>query len=233
MEQKIDLARPGSAVSHGDASLAYEHLSAQDGSATAPMLILLHGVHSNEHDMLGLASYFDRRFQVVSARAPETLGPGAYGWFQVQFTADGPIINEAQERRSRMLLSRFVDEMRSRHQPSKVFLYGFSQGGIMALSLALTQPGLANGNVVMNGRLLREIGPDIAPAPNLSGVQVFMANGIHDDVMPIARARAARTFLSGLPLSLEYREYPEGHRISPAALEDANAWLGKLAFAPK
>ena len=39
------------------------------GGAGAPLLLLLHGIGSNEADLLGLAPYLDERFFIVSARA--------------------------------------------------------------------------------------------------------------------------------------------------------------------
>jgi phospholipase/carboxylesterase len=40
----------------------------------SPMLILLHGVRSNEQDLFALTPYLDERFIILSVRAPLTLG---------------------------------------------------------------------------------------------------------------------------------------------------------------
>ncbi|MEJ7606278.1 MAG: hypothetical protein WKF37_08415 [Bryobacteraceae bacterium] len=55
----------------------------------APLLLLLHGVGSNEQDLMGLAEKLDPRFFVISARAPITLQRGSYAWYKIQFTAAG------------------------------------------------------------------------------------------------------------------------------------------------
>ena len=39
----------------------------------APLLLLLHGIGSNEQDLFGLVPYLDPRFFVVSLRAPLPL----------------------------------------------------------------------------------------------------------------------------------------------------------------
>ena len=62
---------------------------------TPPLLLLLHGVGSNEDDLFGLAPYLDERFLIISVRAPNTLGPGSYAWFDVDFTPQGPVIDPA------------------------------------------------------------------------------------------------------------------------------------------
>ncbi len=39
-----------------------------------PLLLLLHGVGSNEYDLFGLAPYLDERFLIISVRAQIRLG---------------------------------------------------------------------------------------------------------------------------------------------------------------
>src|SRR5688572_12223976 len=81
----------------------------------APLLLLLHGVGSHEHDLIGLAPYVDPRFFVVSARGPITLAPGAYAWFHVEFTSAGPSIIPEEAESSRVRLIRFIDETTERY----------------------------------------------------------------------------------------------------------------------
>jgi phospholipase/carboxylesterase len=60
--------------------LSLEHIvreAAAPSNGPAPLLMLLHGVGSNEHDLLGLAPSLDPRFTIVSARAPIVLGQGS------------------------------------------------------------------------------------------------------------------------------------------------------------
>jgi phospholipase/carboxylesterase len=47
--------------------------------------------------------------------------------------------------------------------PQRVVLGGFSQGGIMALSLLRTQPALLHAAMVMHSRLLPEVDALAAP----------------------------------------------------------------------
>ena len=104
--------------------------------------MLLHGVGSNEQDLIGLAPALDSRFFVVSARAPITLGHGSYAWYPVQFTPTGHIMDPDEAERSRLLILKFVDELTQSYNidRERVFLMGFSQGCIMSLAAALTVP---------------------------------------------------------------------------------------------
>ena len=75
-----------------------------------PLLLLLHGVGSNEYDLFGLAPYLDERFLIISVRAPNTIGPRSYAWFDVDFTPQGPVIDPAQAEASREAVIAFLDK---------------------------------------------------------------------------------------------------------------------------
>src|SRR2546423_12371623 len=79
-------------------------------AVTPPLLLLLHGVGSNEHDLYELAPFLDKRFLIISVRAPNTQGPGSYAWFEVEFTPQGPSINPQQAEASREKLITFIKE---------------------------------------------------------------------------------------------------------------------------
>lgn len=212
------------------ASLSLTHLLQQPlrpSDGPPPLLILLHGYGSNEHDLFGLAPYLDRRFQIVSARAPHILMPGGYAWFELGWTATDIVINVEQAEQSRALLIRFIAEALAAYggDPARIYLVGFSQGAIMSASVALTEPELIAGTVLMSGRVSDEIGPLIAPPERLAGKPFLVVHGVADTVLPIHNGRASRALLSALPVALTYQEYPMAHEVSTQSLADVAAWL--------
>jgi phospholipase/carboxylesterase len=200
----------------------------------APLLILLHGVGSNEHDLIGLAPALDPRFFIVSARAPITLGDGAYGWYHVQFSPTGHVIQPEEAEHSRRLVLQFVDELIRSYNVdrSRVFLMGFSQGCIMSLAAALTAPPKFAGVVGMSGRMLPDLESRFAPADQLSGLPVMIVHGTFDSVLSIEFGRAIRDALKKLPVFLTYREYEMGHHVSEQSFADVTAWLAAQLEAP-
>ncbi len=96
-------------------------------AGTPPLLLLLHGIGSNEHDLYGLAPFLDKRFLIISLRAPNTLGPGSYAWFEADFTPQGPVINPEQAEASRKTLITFLKEAITAYgaDPKQVELSGF------------------------------------------------------------------------------------------------------------
>jgi len=192
-----------------------------------PLLLLLHGVRSNERDLFGLASHLDGRFLTVSARGPVTFGPGQYGWYPVTFTPQGPIGDDATAETSRQTLLRFLDEAVRAYDadPARVFLAGFSQGAIMSLFTALSEPDKVAGVVAMSGRLIAPTLARRAPDDALRGLPIFAVHGLYDSVLPIADGRAIKENLEKLPVSLAYREYPMAHEVSEESLGDIANWL--------
>ncbi len=192
-----------------------------------PLLIQLHGVGSNEEDLFDLADMLDPRFLVLSARAPFTIGPGSYAWFDVRFLPQGNLINVDQLRASLDTLVQFIGEAAAAYQadPQRVYLMGFSQGGIMGLTVALTHPGLVAGVVAMSARIPPQVVPWFAPKEDLTGLPLLMTHGTDDQVIPVRDARETRRLLEDLPVDLTYREYPMGHQVTPESLEDVLAWI--------
>ncbi|MFC5524094.1 alpha/beta hydrolase [Polaromonas jejuensis] len=217
---------------NGRQQLSFLKRDAAPGSTQPWLLVLMHGVGSNEADLFGLAAHVPAQFHVVSLRAPNVVGHGAYAWFQFGVTPQGQrVINQAQEAASRQLVADTIAALSQQLgvPPERVVLGGFSQGGIMALSLLLTQPQLLQGAMVLHSRLLAEVLPQIAPAGQLQGKQLWVSAGTRDQVLPLAHAQAIRDQLQTLPLTLRYAEFPNAHEITPDELAQAMQWLKELA----
>lgn len=210
-------------------SLSLEHLVRQPTVAVTspPMLVLLHGVGSNERDLFALAPYLDERLLIVSARAPRTRMAGSYAWYEVTFAPEGPTYDPAQAEEARAVVARFVEEAGDAYgaDPAKVILGGFSQGAIMSASVGLTRPELAAGVVMMSGRVLPQVRPMVAPPERLAGKPFLVTHGEYDRVLPIEHGRASRELLAALPVDLTYREYPTDHTIGERNLADVAAWV--------
>ena len=197
------------------------------GDERPPLLLLLHGVGSNEADLYGLSPYLDERFFVVSARAPVALEYGGYGWFRIDFTPEGMVADLDQAKRSLEMLPGFIGELAETYgtDARRTYLAGFSQGAMMSLALMLTRPEKVAGVAAMSGRLPRQV---IAAEPDrdaLDKMPVIITHGIYDPVLPVENARATRQYLEQLPVELTYREYPMGHEVSMESLRDVTAWL--------
>jgi phospholipase/carboxylesterase len=194
-----------------------------------PLIILLHGVGSNEQNMFSFADALPDKYKVVSVRGPLTFGNGSYAWFQVQFGANGSIINEEQAENARKEIIMFIEDLNTVEEfdLNQVYLMGFSQGGIMSYSVALTEPEKVKGIAVMSGRLLPEIKPLVVSEGRLKKVRIFVSHGKQDPVLKYGYAEDAVTYLESMELQPDFHTYNEVHTINKQMLDDVNLWLNK------
>jgi phospholipase/carboxylesterase len=208
------------------------HLAREPQAATQtrpPLLLMLHGIGSNEEDLFGLAPYLDGRFLVASARAPVVMGPGSYGWFNIEFTPRGMLADIEQAKKSLGALPGFVDELVEAYgaDGARVYLMGFSQGAMMSLALALVEPERIAGAVLMSGRFPAQALEHEPDASALAGKPFMVTHGLYDPVLPVAEGRVVRDKLKQLAVELTYREYPMAHEVSMESLRDVAAWLSR------
>ena len=199
------------------------------GDGPHPTLLTLHGRGANALDLLGLAPYIcGGKFLVICPQGPlETpVGPGVTGYAWYPMSLGGPPDVDTMLS-SREKLENFLDQCLARYpiDQKKLALLGFSQGGVMAYSLALTNPqrfaGLAALSTWLPGELVRKL--DIGDAART--LPVLVQHGTSDPTIEVARARDSVERLRDFTLQLTYREYEMGHEITPRGLGDLSAWL--------
>ncbi|MDF2454455.1 MAG: esterase [Cytophagaceae bacterium] len=210
-------------------SLFYIHREPTVKSATPPLLLLLHGTGSNEEDLFSFADQLPGKFLVVSIRAPYTIERGSYTWYELRFENGKPISNNVQAEQSRKTLLAFIEQLKGKHDfdASQVYLCGFSQGGIMSYSVALTAPEKIKGIAIMSGRLLDDVKTNVAAKEQLKKLSIFVSHGTKDNVLNVQYARDAKTYLESLGLTPLYKEYPEAHTISREMFADLLKWLNQ------
>lgn len=192
-----------------------------------PVLLLLHGYGSDEHDLFGLAPYLPERFVVASVRAPLAPPwpmPGA-SWYPIE-GLDGRD-PDAVTLAARAVLAWVRDAVGE----APVGLLGFSQGGAVALQTLRADPDAVSFAVVLAGYAAGgELPGDAVLAARRP--PVFWGRGAADDVIPAALVDATAQWLP-VHSELSGRVYPGlTHSISQDELDDVRAFLdARLALA--
>ena len=188
-----------------------------------PVLILLHGRGTDENDLLGLTSSFDPRLLIVSIRAPYRFPYGGYTWFDLDEQSG---INNDQLLAGRDALIQCLDEIQQKYpvDVKRTFLFGFSMGAMMSLTVSLTNPHRFKGVIAHSGMLPKE---DTMKYQwdHLDGISFFIAHGTNDPIVPVALSRQAYQRFIDAKADVLYREYPIQHTISEESLSDAAMWL--------
>jgi phospholipase/carboxylesterase len=208
-----------------DLSLAYRFRAAQ--GKPAGLLVLLHGVGSNETSLAGLADSIPGQVAVALARSPLALGPAAFAAFAVNFTANGPVIDAVAAETSRQTLEKFVEELQQRTQlpAERTLVAGFSQGGIMSASLALTSPESVAGFAILSGRILPEITGLTASPARLAHLEALILHGEDDNTLSVSWAERSAKLLDELGVSFQSRRYPARHEITRDMAQDFSTWV--------
>jgi phospholipase/carboxylesterase len=188
-----------------------------------PTLILLHGRGTDENDLLGLTSSFDPRLLVVSIRAPYRFPYGGYTWFDLDEQGG---VNTDQLLKGCDALLRSLDDIQLKHSVdlTRVFLFGFSMGAMMSLTVSLTNPDRFKGVIAHSG-LLPDDGTLHYRWNDIYGISFFIAHGTHDQIVPVQLGRQAYQRLQESNANVVYHEYPIQHTISEDSLTDAARWL--------
>lgn len=227
METKIEQKHNYESVKGDELILKYKYRAPLKPTDHPGLILLLHGVGSNEEDLFRFAGQLPADKVVISARAPYTLSPGKYAWYEVDFSSGKPVFNQEQAGKSLQVLKLFINQLTEKYQidRTQVYLTGFSQGAILSYSAGLTFPEKITGIAALSGRVLEEIRPMIKNTPQLAKLKVFIAHGTEDRVLPVQYAREAKELIGQYGLALSYHVYPMGHGIDHQVLNDLNGWL--------
>jgi phospholipase/carboxylesterase len=187
-----------------------------------PALFVMHGIGSNEHNMLSLVHHLEDHFFIFSVRGHLTQGPGfAYFTIQSYGNPHREVFDEGIHK-----LADFIDYA-SAHYPidkEQVYLMGFSQGAIVSMTLALTLGNKIKGIVALSGYIPQFVKEEytIKPGNHLS---VFLSHGEYDQVLPFQWGKENADYFTMLGVPVTFQTYPEGHTVSEKNLQDFQSWM--------
>jgi phospholipase/carboxylesterase len=199
-------------------------------------VIWLHGLGADGSDFeaivpdLGLADSPGVRFVFPNAPAIPVTCNGGYvmpAWYDIiSLDSTSRVVDEAGITNTRQAIRRLIARENQRGVPcSRIFLAGFSQGGAIAYTTALTHPEALAGVIALSTYI---------PAPQLveseaadanKALPVFAAHGTEDDVVSLELGLLARDFLTSRGYAVEWREYEMPHSLCFEEIEDIGRWL--------
>ncbi|MGC0250623.1 alpha/beta hydrolase [Pseudactinotalea sp. Z1748] len=194
--------------------------------AERPLLVMLHGFGSNEHDLASLFQALGHRYLMASLRAPLPLQglSGSYAWFPLdpeRLAAPNPALADAATRG----VLRWLEHTHARVRTAgPVGLLGFSQGAAMCLQMLRHQPEAFACAALLSGFVVPGLhGGDEALAqirpPVFTGVDPA------DPIIPPAARERLESFARE-HTTLSARTYPGvGHGISSTELHDVVTFL--------
>jgi len=211
-----------------------ETIEVETGAPPDAAVIWLHGLGADGHDfepmvpMLGLPRRLAARF--VFPHAPErpvtiNMGMRMRAWYDIA-ELGGRTEDAEGIRSSQALLEGLIARERARGiEARRIVLAGFSQGGAIALQTGLRHPERLAGIMALSTWLPLAATLELERSAANRDVPLFMAHGLHDEMIGIERALRSRDALEALGYALEFHEYPMGHAVCPEEVAAIAAWL--------
>jgi phospholipase/carboxylesterase len=208
----------------------------ETGNNPGHAVIWLHGLGADGSDFvpvvpeLGLEDLPGIRFVFPHAPNIPVTCNGGYvmpAWYDIISLEPGSRrVDEAGILHSREALRALIARENQRGIPAeRIFLAGFSQGGAVAYTTALTHPEKLAGLIALSTYLpTPQIVSDEASAANRD-LPIFAAHGTADDIVSPALGLAARDFLIRNGYRPEWHEYPMPHSVCIEEIVDIGRWL--------
>lgn len=187
-----------------------------------PALFVMHGIGSNEQNMLSLVNGLEGSFYIFSVRGHLTQGPGfAYFTIQGYGKPHREVFDEGINK-----LANLIEHVTVKYpiDPTQFYLLGFSQGAIVSMTLALTLGNKIKGVVALSGYIPQFVKEEymIKPGNQLS---VFVSHGEYDQVLPYEWGKENVEYFTQLGVPVTFKSYPEGHTVSEQNHQDFHSWI--------
>lgn len=194
--------------------------------ARSPLLVLLHGEGGSEDELYELFYDVDDRFIVISLKAPFRQTEKKYLWYTTTRYLNDYLANPAQIEYSRQQIITEIQfaTYKYRCNSEQIYLFGFGQGGVMAMNIFFTRPDLIAGIAVSNAQYLDEFSLTIPSTEILRGKSVLITHGLYNQIYPVELGRKMRHKLSTYPLQIEYQEFDIGHFYSSESIIKTKDW---------
>ena len=210
----------------------------ETGPAPRTSLIVLHGLGASGDDFVPICEALDLgetgpvRFVFPHAPMRAVTINGGYvmrAWYDIVASDLARREDEAGLRASRDAVDLLIARERARGVAAeRIVLMGFSQGCALALMAGLRHPERLAGIIGLSGYL--PLAPlTVAERSDANrDTPIFLAHGVHDPVVPLARALASRELLRRLGHPVSWHDYPIEHTVSMAEIADIATWLRQL-----
>lgn len=202
---------------------------------TKRCVIWCHGLGADGYDFVPLAqelnlpeSHATRFIFPHAPLMPVTRNQGMVmrAWFDIVDVRIDAKVDEAGVNSSRQRLHDLLKkEMALGIPPKHLYVGGFSQGAVMALTTGLAFPHTLGGIIALSGflphpdRFLKLANPAQAHTP------IFLGHGTEDDIVPYHLGEKSEVVLREAGYPVTWKPYEMGHHVCPDEIDALRDWL--------
>ncbi|MCP0886116.1 dienelactone hydrolase family protein [Ligilactobacillus sp. WILCCON 0076] len=195
-----------------------------------PVIITLHGMGSNYLDLRPLVPIFGKSVIELHVQGGISFQTG-FTFYIPDFkeSSEATVVGMAAENIYAQIKQILIENDLQKHP---LGIIGFSQGAILASTLATLHPNWLQAAVILSGRLpdFIEINAKKELKPNEIKTTFFISQGLQDPIFAPQVGQHLATFFENYALSTEFHQYQLGHGVSAEVMQDAAIWANKLHF---
>lgn len=176
------------------------------------LMLMVHGWTGDENSMNVFQRGLPGDYVIISPRGYIEAGEGGYGWAPHREGLDAEL-KSFQEPAKKIydILEHWKELTQVENTP--ITMMGFSQGAALTLAFALLYPTAVEKIISVAG-FLPYLPADFYFSPKIKNLNIFIAHGIKDPTVDIARAYQARDIFQAAGAAVRFCEGATGHRLS-------------------
>lgn len=205
-----------------------------------PLLVILHGHGANPENYAGVLEFVDTPLEAIVAApyGPYPIfreGGRGYSWYPeprfyrevVARGGEAEAIESREQRVSESYVLAAIKELKARYpiDPNQVYVMGHSEGGVLAYGLAMRNPELVRGLIVVGARLRESDASAEVVAGAAGKLQVLICHSREDHAMKFEAAEAAHETLKSAGIQSKLVPYVGGHGITQDLVKTIARWI--------
>ena len=202
----------------------FNHTAPNNAEQKQPALFLLHGMGSNEEDLPQLVKDFKETHHIFSLRGPIIHKPG-YSFFLIEEI--GKPIRDVFDKVVAHLQN-FIREAIIEYNLNSedITILGFSQGAILAQTVALTMGNEISKVVALSGYIPEFVKTEYSKQ-STKHLSIFISHGDYDYVIPSQWGLDSKDYFEATGAKVTYKTYNDGHGVVPENHQDLVEFLNK------
>lgn len=207
----------------------------ETGNTPDATVIWMHGLGANGNDFVPIVQQLklppEMAIRFIFPHAPiipVTINQGMEmpGWYDIASMSIVDREDEAGIKKSSDAIHQLCEQQEQQGIDSgRLILAGFSQGGAIALHCGLHYPRPLGGIMALSTYLPKCSKLDANDAATNRTTPVFMAHGLHDDVVNADYGKQSCERLKSAGYTVSWHEYPMTHSVCMEEVIDISGWL--------
>ncbi len=198
----------------------YQYVPAKIKLPEEKLVLVFHGLGDSLNGFLWLPSELNLdELSYFFVNAPDSYF-GGYSWYDFMDDSGPGII------RSRPLIFHLIDELCAQGvKTENLFLFGFSQGSLMAMDVGLRLEHKLAGVCGVSGYVYFMEDYPAKLSPQAKEQNFLTTHGVQDPVVPFSVSKQQYGMLKDMGLTLTFITYQKDHTILPQELIDIQSWF--------